>query len=983
MSSITRPSRDQFEIALLCVLRSERDAIQLALDQKYETDGFSYIRGPRDRNIYTPGRLGHRYVVLVYLPEMGNIGSGAAAANIPASFPGVKLVLVVGVCGANPHARDRDGQEILLGDVIISTSVIKSSLGHQYSDGLALRTTEDTFRYATPQIKAFLNQLDSIMTVRRLRLKTRTCTEEIINKGEFSTPVYPGPENDKLYNWNYRHKHQQPQRCPTCSACVYPSYPVCETALEASCEALGCDDTFLVPRTRIEEATGCHPDGKTRVEHARQPAILFGKFASGDFMFESGYHRDKLAEEHGVIGFEMEGAGCWDYLPTIIIKGACHYADGHKNKAWQQYSAITAAACAKAIVQEWRSAQQQTAPEITERLNNIPRATEAAFDSMALQHIPACLESTRVALLARVCQWATNGDSQPIFWLQGIAGTGKTTIAKTVARTFSKDKDKSLGASFFFSRRGDDRQNAKRFFGTLVYQLVFGSIFDPHLMGTLKLMVHDAIVSRPDIFTKAYTEQWEHLVMGPLLLLEGKMPDLKCKPVVIVIDAVDECDSVADIGLILELLAQAQKLKHIPLRFFLTGRPEVSVRHQFRRVHQHFEHIILHELESTVVNSDIHTFVEHELAGVREKYDLSLDWLSPTAVETIVSKADGLFVYAAAVCRFLWSDFRRMDLPNFLQDDVDATSDLNEMYNSILVESQGVGMDGSIDDVTAGRFKLVIGSVVALFDMLSINTLHALLDSCPADTNSSRLMEPLDQNIVKTTIMRLGSVLDIPQHHHPPGINSDLPVRIFHPSFREFLLDKRDPRLERLQLDSADLHENLLNNCLASMNSSLKKDICALSDPSANGKSVSDAQLTRCLPLHVQYACKYWILHIQGLSESSSRVALSDHGAVYQFATRNILYWIEAMSLLDLVPSAVTMIVGLKTLLKDSEHHLTSTFIQDAYRFLIGNRVMIEAAPLQIYCSARLFSPSSSILTNSNASWELVRRRSDEYVAIQ
>jgi hypothetical protein len=70
---------------------------------------------------------------------------------------------------------------------------------------------------------------------------------------------------------------------------------------------------------------------------------------------KSGQHRDQIAQLEGVIGFEMESAGTWEYIPTIVIKSVCDYADSHKNKDWQEYAAATAAACTKAVLEEWRS----------------------------------------------------------------------------------------------------------------------------------------------------------------------------------------------------------------------------------------------------------------------------------------------------------------------------------------------------------------------------------------------------------------------------------------------------------------------------------------------------------------------------------------------------------------------------------------------------------------------------------------------------
>ena len=75
---------------------------------------------------------------------------------------------------------------------------------------------------------------------------------------------------------------------------------------------------------------------------------------------KSGQHRDTLTEKEGVIGFEMEGAGVWDNLPCVIIKGVCDYADSHKNKMWQDYAAATAASCTKAFLEYWTGTIQES-----------------------------------------------------------------------------------------------------------------------------------------------------------------------------------------------------------------------------------------------------------------------------------------------------------------------------------------------------------------------------------------------------------------------------------------------------------------------------------------------------------------------------------------------------------------------------------------------------------------------------------------------
>jgi nucleoside phosphorylase len=68
---------------------------------------------------------------------------------------------------------------------------------------------------------------------------------------------------------------------------------------------------------------------------------------------KSGEDRDSIAHQENVIAFEMEGAGVLGNLPCIIVKGVCDYADSHKDKTWQKYAAGSAAACMKALLEQW------------------------------------------------------------------------------------------------------------------------------------------------------------------------------------------------------------------------------------------------------------------------------------------------------------------------------------------------------------------------------------------------------------------------------------------------------------------------------------------------------------------------------------------------------------------------------------------------------------------------------------------------------
>lgn len=360
--SLRPSSRDDFEIAIICALRVERDAVEGLLDDEYETDGFSYGKAVEDPNAYTTGRLGNQHVVLAYMPNMGKASAAAVTSNIRHSFQSIKLGLIVGICGGIPKTPELT--EILLGDVIISTSVIQIDFGRQYPNGfMRKRELEDTLGRANPEIRSFVERASGYLVRERLKEKINIFSTQLCARNGFQTSLYPGPENDKLYPSAYRHKHQKPDSCAVCSRCRDQEDPVCESAMKSSCTDLGCDEMLLVRRDRIKAAKGVRIDGSSTpneadIKNTQKAMIHFGRIASGDTVMKSGWHRDKIKDCENVIGFDMESAGALDCIPTVVIKGVCDYSDSHKTKRWQKYAAATAAACAKAILEEWRTSDK-------------------------------------------------------------------------------------------------------------------------------------------------------------------------------------------------------------------------------------------------------------------------------------------------------------------------------------------------------------------------------------------------------------------------------------------------------------------------------------------------------------------------------------------------------------------------------------------------------------------------------------------------
>ncbi|KAI1353754.1 hypothetical protein F5Y01DRAFT_322958 [Xylaria sp. FL0043] len=335
----TPPHRNEILIAIICALPLEADAVLAVFDHHWDIQLFGNAEG--DKNAYSVGRIGCHNVVLVHMPGMGRTPAATVATSCRTSFPGISLALVVGICGAVPF--DRHSTEIVLGDVIISDRLVVYDFGRQFPDKFIRKEeTHDSARKPPEEIRNFLSKIKVRMRQTILHVRTGLHLEALINSGY---PPYPGVNEDRLFEPSYRHRHQRPSDCAHCASSEPLNGSVCDIARSLTCDVLGCDLRKLVGRQRHALITS---GVKTWL-----PIIHFGAYASGDRVMKSGEHRDEIANREEVIGFEMEGAGVWEIFPCIIIKGVCDYADSHKNKKWQDYAAVTAAACLKAFLEVW------------------------------------------------------------------------------------------------------------------------------------------------------------------------------------------------------------------------------------------------------------------------------------------------------------------------------------------------------------------------------------------------------------------------------------------------------------------------------------------------------------------------------------------------------------------------------------------------------------------------------------------------------
>lgn len=517
---------------------------------------------------------------------------------------------------------------------------------------------------------------------------------------------------------------------------------------------------------------------------------------------------------------------------------------------------------------------------------------QVAFDSFKDQHEHKCLPGTRTDILLQIKDWAFSPRERCIFWLNGAAGTGKSTIARTVATSFNETK--ILGASFFFKRGEGDRGNALKLFPTIARQLAIR-------IRPLLPAIQQAVQDDPAIATKAMKDQFDKLVLQPLLSI--KPSDIPNDTLVIVIDALDECEGDNDVRLILQLLPQLQKSRSIRVRVFLTSRPELPIRLGFSKIEaQDHRDMVLHTIPEGVIRHDISLFLNHRLAEIRTELGLPIDWPGETTIKKLVKLSVPLFIFAATICRVFEDRYwdPRESLAEILSHQ-DSISNMDRTYLPVLDRILLAPQNKRQKKQLIQDFQQVVGSIVLLESPLSIVSLSRLLN--------------VPETVIRRRLDPLHSVLIVPDN------DSTVPVRLFHVSFRDFLVDPEIREKTPFWVDEKAMHHKLAIQCLATCQN-LQKNICGLASDGTQRTEISRQAIDDGLPPELQYACRYWVHHLTQCADPESVMC-----EAFLFLEKHFLHWVEAMSLLGLVSGVVGMLDVLLTMVPVSSVSLSLTYV--------------------------------------------------------
>ena len=477
-----------------------------------------------------------------------------------------------------------------------------------------------------------------------------------------------------------------------------------------------------------------------------------------------------------------------------------------------------------------------------------------------------CLRGTRRDVLQQINCWLADKQDQRVFWLNGLAGTGKSTLAQTFAE--ASFADGKLGASFFCSRDFEDRSNLQKIFPTLAFQLAYQyPSFRQELLQVLG--------ASPDVGQESLCSQMEKIIVGPL--------KTTCIPTLIIIDALDECRDKEPASAILSVLSRyVDEISNV--KFFITGRPEPRIRSGFRLVALRpiTEVLRLHDVEPSLVDGDIKLFFQTrlgEISAARSDHDFTEEWPTAADIDILSKKAAGLFIYASTVVNFVKSEnhlpITRLSLITSSPQSTteEGKSGINALYTQILEQAfHDIGVD---DEGFYNHFRSVVGAVLLILNPLPIKILSNLL-GVPN---------------ISTMLRSLHSLLLIPNSPAEP-------IRVFHKSFPDFLTDPKRCKDERFTIDPPTHHQEILLLCLNLMREGLKRNICNL-DERATLSEIKDLPARREMYIGgaLEYACQFWTRHLVEIPCNGHDVE-EVYKAINDFFTTQLLYWIEVLSLI-------------------------------------------------------------------------------------
>ncbi len=519
---------------------------------------------------------------------------------------------------------------------------------------------------------------------------------------------------------------------------------------------------------------------------------------------------------------------------------------------------------------------------------------------------PLCFPNTRVTVLEKLIAWSESRrpETKNIFWISGMAGMGKSTIARTVAKHFNERGH--LVASFFFDRSSAGRNDTSKFIGTIAFQLANASTILKRQI--VKALGENSLLS-PGF--GSMVDQWNQFVKNPLLELR-RVDEVKVRPltVVLVVDALDECKG-ENIPGFLSVLKGLKDTKFVRFRVLITSRREYGIVSSMDELKGKFETRDLSDLSKAEVEEDLRSYIENELNKIKGKYSrkaekeglpkLEQGWPKQADIRQLVNNAQGLFQYARTACRIIGDPLKMPAdrLEGLCKVGPSGERALDDIYlqalNLAIPDASTATKEGQDRKALLEKFRKIVGTLVLSCNPLSRSAVASLLGDLVTDMDVYEILN------------RLYSVLYVPKA-------KDSLIRVIHISFGEFLVkgcNKKEFKIgkefhitkEEIQINEEEGHEHLFRGCIAVMSgeNGLRKDLCNLKAPgirivergeNTDGSEVVErSEIQKRIAPEVQYACRFWVSHLGQIKDKPEIFKLA-----LEFLKGHFLHWLEALS---------------------------------------------------------------------------------------
>ena len=490
----------------------------------------------------------------------------------------------------------------------------------------------------------------------------------------------------------------------------------------------------------------------------------------------------------------------------------------------------------------------------------MPRANFVEYDAASPAPRNPCTENTRKEILNSLQVWANDNATTKVYWLNGMAGTGKTTIAYSFSEIL--ERKESLGGTFFASHLRVDTSDARCIIPTICLQLA-------RYLPSFGSLILEVVKNSPTCSSWRIAKQFLNFMVTPLTTA-CRENRVVVAPV-IVLDALDECSDQSLVAELLDVILGYSK--SLPVKFFITSRPEIVVKESFDHSWDH-SNLILHEVGKEIVKADIELYVKAYLVGKHNKPN----WPSEAEVESLVNMSGILFIYAATVCKYI-TQRGGSSMPQHLSDVVNFTSEttsgltapLDVLYERILNAAYAFANQREKSNI-----QIVLMAVVYAYNPLSMTTISALVKM------------PIEQ--IQAALSSLHSLIYVPSQ------NPDAPISIFHASFFDFISNQSSS--SKHYLDPCISHKSLGLQCLLLIDRewSSKKNVSYLAE--RKHSEISE---------YVGYACCSWAFHLTEADHSNGCETLKE------FFERHLLRWMDCLSILGKLEIAMDSLLKLKS----------------------------------------------------------------------